>query len=198
MARLKPLDPSAFSPDLKAFLGPAALADPTKLGVLRIWAQRPDIALAYRTFIQTILANAKLPRRLIELVRIRIAFHNQCRSCMAIRYRSAVDAGVDEALVCSLEKPMEAPDLTDAERAALAYADRFANDHLSIDDAMFAELRRHYDDGELVELFSWIAFCVGFGRLGAVLDMTEELPDAYRDRSIERVTPWAGEPIVVR
>ena len=197
MSRISALAPDQWDIRLVEATRPDQ-ATPLEQGLTRYFAHCPDQALGLMQFGGALKRNRQLSERLVELVRLRIAFFNQCRSCMAIRYRSAVDAGVDEALVCSLEKPMEAPDLTDAERAALAYADRFANDHLSIDEAMFAELRRHYDDGELVELFSWIAFCVGFGRLGAVLDMTEELPDAYRDRSIERVTPWAGEPIVVR
>ena len=197
MSRLKKLDIKDWDPELRAMYH-ADSATALELGAMRMFAHRPAIGKGLIALGSSIRQKGTLPERLMELVRLRVAFHNQCRSCMAIRYRSAVDAGVDEGLVCSLEKPMEAPDLTDAERAALAYADRFANDHLSIDDAMFAELRRHYDDGELVELFAWIAFCVGFGRLGAVLDMTEELPDAFRDRSVERVTPWAGEPIVVR
>lgn len=197
MPRLRSLHLDEFDPELRAMLK-ADQKSEREMRPTSVRAHHPELAKAYVRFMGAVKQHAVLSERLRELLRLRIAFHNQCRSCMAIRYRSAVDAGVDEALVCSLEKPMEAPDLTDAERAALAYADRFANDHLSIDDAMFAELRRHYDDGELVELFAWIAFCVGFGRLGAVLDMTEELPDAFRDRSVERVTPWAGEPIVVR
>ena len=39
-----------------------------------------------------------LPDRLVEIVRLRVAFHNQCRSCMAIRYTDAMNAGVDEDL----------------------------------------------------------------------------------------------------
>ena len=43
----------------------------------------------------------ELPERLIELVRLRVAFHNQCRSCMAIRYKDAIEDGLTEDLVCS-------------------------------------------------------------------------------------------------
>ena len=63
--------------------------------------------------------NRQLSPRLVELVRLRIAFFNQCRSCMAIRYADARAAGVDEDLVCSLERPAQADNLTPAERAWL-------------------------------------------------------------------------------
>ena len=139
-----------------------------------------------------------MSERLIELVRLRVAFHNQCRSCMAIRYRDAVQDGVTEDLVCSLEKPMEASDLTAAEKAALEYADRFANDHLSIDEKVYDGLRAHFDEGQIVELGARVALYVGFGRLAATWDMTEELPEAFREKASDRVAPWSAAPVVVR
>lgn len=90
----------------------------------------------------------RLPARLIELLRLRVAFHNQCRSCMAIQYSSALDNVVTENLICSLEKAQEADDLTAAEKAALAYADKMATDHLSVTDETFAELGRYFDVAE--------------------------------------------------
>lgn len=197
MSRISKLDPSQWDDDLRSQFH-ADQATALELGVMRMFAHRPAIAKGIVALGSGIKTDMTLPPRLVELVRLRIAFHNQCRSCMAIRYREAVDAGVNEALVCSLEKPMEAPDLTAAEKAALAYGDRFATDHLSIDDTLFEELRQHFSEQQLVELGVWVAFCVGFGRLGAVWDMTEELPTAYQDRSSGPVTPWSGEPVVVR
>jgi AhpD family alkylhydroperoxidase len=138
-----------------------------------------------------------LPRRLLELVRLRIAFHNQCRSCMAIRYQSAMNNGLTEGLVCSLEKPHEAPDLTDAEKAAISYADLSANDHFSINDETFSNLRQYYTEAEIVELGMFIAFFIGYGRLGAAWDMVEELPEKFQDKSVKAV-PWGQESILVR
>jgi AhpD family alkylhydroperoxidase len=172
-------------------------ATPLELGLLRIMAHAPESAKALVTFASTLWQSHKLPRRLLELVRLRIAFHNQCRSCMAIRYQSAVDDGLTEGMVCSLEKPHEAPDLSDAEKAAISYADLSANDHLSINDETFANLRQHYSEAEIVELGMFIAFFIGFGRLGAAWDMVEELPESFRDKSAKGA-PWAPESIVVR
>ena len=90
---------------------------------MRIFANCSAIAKGVARFGAALRASRTLPERLFELVRLRIAFHNQCRSCMAIRYRDAVSDGVDETLVCSLEKPMAAPDLSAAEKVALKYAD---------------------------------------------------------------------------
>ncbi len=44
-----------------------------------------------------------------------------------------------------------------------------ASDHHQIDDAVFAELRRHFSDAEIVELGVSTALFVGFGRFNAVI-----------------------------
>jgi AhpD family alkylhydroperoxidase len=173
-------------------------ATPLEQGATRMFAHNPTLAKGVVAMFVALKQGRSLPERLIELVRLRVAFHNQCRSCMAIRYRDAVQDGVTEDLVCSLERPMEAENLTAAEKAALRYADRFANDHLSIDDRVYAELREHFDEGQIVELGTRVGLYVGLGRLAATWDMTEELPDAFRDKTKARVTPWSGEPVVVR
>jgi len=197
MSRIAKLPPDRWDPALREMFA-AEQATPLEQGAMRMFAHRPAIAKGIVALGAGIKTDRSLPERLIELVRLRIAFHNQCRSCMAIRYRDAVAAGVDETLVCSLERPAEAPDLTAAERLALDYADRFATDHLSIDDAIYEALREHFYEGQLVELGCWVAFCVGFGRLAATWEMVEELPEAYRSREAEPISPWSGVPIEVR
>ncbi|MDN5856246.1 MAG: carboxymuconolactone decarboxylase family protein [Actinomycetia bacterium] len=163
---------------------------PLELGNLRIYAHRPALASAYATYMAELRRPGLLTRRLVELVRLRVAFHNQCRSCMAVRYSDGAADGVDEALVCQLADPSDAPDLDDADRAALRFADLMATDHLSIDDAVFAVLREHYSEAEIVELGMNVAAFVGYGRLSMAMDMVDELPDRYRSRSGVLVTPW--------
>jgi AhpD family alkylhydroperoxidase len=140
--------------------------------------------------------NGTLPRRLVELVRLRVSFHNQCRTCMSIRYSDGLDDGLTEQLVCSLEKPQDSADLTAAEKAALALADRFATDHLSVTDETFERLREHFDTQELMELCFQIATFVGYGRMGAVLAMTDDLPSEYADPDAV-LAPWRQTPTEV-
>jgi AhpD family alkylhydroperoxidase len=162
---------------------------------LQIYAQRPEIARAHAAYGEVLRTERLLPARLIELVRLRIAYHNQCRSCMAIRYADGTEDGVTEALVCELERPEEAPDLTEAERAAIHYADLFATNHHAVSDETFARLREHFSEAEIVELLFHSAMCVGFGRMGAVLNMVDDLPERFQAEG-ETITPW-GEGAVV-
>lgn len=65
---------------------------------------------------------------------------------------------------------------TDAERAAIDFADRFGRDHLSIDDALWAELRTHWSDAEILDLTVLLASFLGLGRLTQVLDPAISCP----------------------
>ena len=188
MARIPPLSPDEFAPELQAVLGPDALGRPDQLGSLRVWARRPDLAVALHTFMQAAKEASQLSPRLVELVRLRVAFHNQCRSCMARRSPDAIGDGVSEELVCELVRPEEAPDLTDRERAALAYADRLAVAHHDIDDEVFDRLRVHFTDEEIIELGLHIAVCIGLGRVAMSWDLVDELPEGLRADG--PVGPW--------
>lgn len=141
-------------------------------------------------FLTSVLNDGELPRRLIELIRLRIAFHNQCRTCMAVRYADAVEDGVTEDLVCSLERPHEAPDLSDADRVALRFADLFATNHLAIDESLATELHRHYSDRQIHEIAVSCACFVAGGRLTAISTGVEHLPEYFQTSDDTTLAPW--------
>jgi len=192
VARITKLEPEQWDPELRELFKPEDRT-PLEVGLSRYFAHRPPLAKAIGAFGRALKVNRTLPDRLVELVRLRVAFHNQCRSCMAVRYADGAAEGVDEVLVCQLAGPEEAPDLTDAERAALRFADRMATDHLSIDDTTIADLRAHFEEAEVVELGMNIAAFVGYGRLSMAFDMVDELPERYRSTSGALVTPWNAD-----
>lgn len=195
MTRLSKVPVENWDDELRA-LTRADTAEPLELGMIRVLAHSPGVAKAIIAFGTALQQSSRLPRRLVELVRLRVAFHNQCRTCMHYRYKSALDDGLTEDLVCSLEKPSEAPDLDDREKAAIAYADIAATDHFSINDQTYDDLRRYFTEAEIVELGAFIAYFIGFGRHAAAMNMTEELPARSPDKN-EREGPWSQESVVV-
>ena len=172
MSRLQAIEPQSFHPSVQEALGQGALSNAQGLGLLRVLAQRPDLTTAFLDFRSALGAAARLPARLVELVRLRVAFHNQCRSCMALRSSSAAADGVTEDLVCSLATPEEA------------------------DDRMFDRLREQFTEPEIVELGVHLAVFVGFGRLSATWDLVDDLPERFHDRTAP-VTPWGAADAVV-
>jgi len=197
MTRISKVPVEAWDADLRAMVA-ADEATTVEQGLMRVLAHTPDIAKAVAVFGRSLFGARTLSRRLVELVRLRIAFHNQCRSCMAIRYRTAVDDGLTEDAVCSLERPQEAKDLSETEKAALAYADLSSVDHFAVDESAFDALRVHFSEAQIVELGVFIAFFIGFGRLSAAWDMTEDLPEGYQAAKDQIVAPWAADSVLVR
>lgn len=195
MSRIAKLAPEQWDERLVKAIQPDNLTD-LEQGLTRYFAHCPEQALGLMGFGGALKRNRSLPDRLVELVRLRVAFFNQCRSCMAIRYSDAVADGVTEGLVCSLERPQEAENLSAAEKVAIRYGELMATDHLAIDDAIYADLRAHFSEAQIVELGMTVAFFVGFGRLAATWHMVEELPEAFQ--KAESIAPWGAEKIQVR
>ena len=62
------------------------------------------------------------------------------------------------------------------EKAALAYAKQLTLDAHRIDDALFARLRQHYDEGEIVEISAMAGMFNYFNRVIDALHMEPTMP----------------------
>ncbi len=85
-----------------------------------------------------------------------------------MRYAGARQAGLTEVKIAALDD-VDSNLFSPRERAALTFAELMATDHHKIDDAVFAELRRHFSEAEVVELGVSTALFVGLGRFNAIL-----------------------------
>ena len=168
-----------------------AFADST----FEIFQHLPKTASHMLAIVENMRREGTLSQRLLELARLRIAFHNQCRICMSTRYQSAVEEGLDEASVCALEAPQEATNLSPAEKIAIEFADRFATNHLSIDGAFYERLRGFFTEAEIVQLGFNCAFNSGFGRLFATWQTTAGTPEMHRDAD-GKFRPWTSPSVV--
>ena len=63
--------------------------------------------------------------------------------------------------------------LSPEEQLAVEYAERFATDHQSIDDAFFVRLRQCFSDPEILDLTICLSAFLGLGRTLRALGITE-------------------------
>ncbi len=70
----------------------------------------------------------------------------------------------------------ESAPLSEADKAALAYARQLTLDPHNIDDALFARLRAHYDEGEIVEISMMAGLFNYFNRVNDALLMEPTKP----------------------
>jgi alkylhydroperoxidase family enzyme len=85
-----------------------------------------------------------------------------------VRYAGARHAGLTEEKVQALHDETS-PLLSPRERAAVRFAERMAVDHHKVDDALWAELRAHFSEAEIIELATHTTLFIGFGRLNEIL-----------------------------
>jgi alkylhydroperoxidase family enzyme len=62
-------------------------------------------------------------------------------------------------------------DFTEKEKAALRLAERVTRDAHTVDDRLWADVRSHYDEGEVVELVSAIGLFNYFNRFNDALQV---------------------------
>ena len=101
-------------------------------------------------------ATLGLDRELAQLVRLRVAQINNCAYCLNVHYQAAADVPVDLVKVRLLSAWWETTLFDEAERAALAYAERLTRAADATSEQSFQdvhdELVRHFDSASVVEL----------------------------------------------
>jgi uncharacterized peroxidase-related enzyme len=80
-----------------------------------------------------------------------------CQYCMAHTAGGAMRFGVDEAKVAAVWDYRSSPLYSEAERVALDFALAAGSVPNDVTDAMFAELREHWSDNQVVEILAVIS-----------------------------------------
>jgi alkylhydroperoxidase family enzyme len=136
------------------------------------WALlRPKMAAGMGRLSSAVYDNSQLTVREREAARWTIALINDCAVCGTPGPATGEQAGAGEPFYVSATDWRAATDLSDRERLAAEFAERFALDHqaLSADDAFWSRLHAVYDDGELADLVICCGTFLGMGRTLAVV-----------------------------
>jgi alkylhydroperoxidase family enzyme len=134
------------------------------------WAlMRPKMAAGMGALSEAVYTNTQLTLRERESARWTIALINDCVVCQDTRARDGVAAGVDEGFYGEVANWRTSAALNDRERLAAEFAERFALDHLAMDDAFWARLRSTFADDEVADLTMCCGMFLGLGRVLAVI-----------------------------
>jgi alkylhydroperoxidase family enzyme len=116
-----------------------------------------------------------LPVRVREAARMRIAQLNDCMVCLAFRADKVKAQGVSEEFYSHVGVHDDGAQFSEQERMAMEYAERFAVDHMSIDDAFFDRMRQLFTDPEILDLTICMSAFLGLGRTLRVLGITDTM-----------------------
>ena len=157
MARLLPL-PIERSPELREhfnfFVGTLGFVPNSVLTMQR----RPKLVKA----LAALNGAAMDPEGEVDLGFRRLVGHFAskaagCQYCMAHTVLGAKNFGVDDARLAALWEYADSPLFTEAERVALEFAGAAAQVPNAVTDELFARLRTHWTDDQIVDLLGVIA-----------------------------------------
>lgn len=134
------------------------------------WALlRPEMAAGMGALAGAVYANSRLSVREREAARWTIALVNDCAVCQDTRARDGDRAGADEGFYVEVASWRTSGALSDRERLAAEFAQRFALDHLAMDDDLWTRLHGAFADDELADLTICCGTFLGLGRTMAVV-----------------------------
>ncbi len=130
---------------------------------------RPKMAIGMGALSEAVYGNTQLPLRERESARWTIALINDCAVCRDTRAREGDQAGIDDGFYSEIASWRTSTELTARERLAAEFAERFALDHLAMDDDFWARLRGEFADDEIADLTICCGMFLGMGRTLAVI-----------------------------
>lgn len=118
-----------------------------------------------------VVASSSLPKATQELVKIRASQINGCAYCTDMHAKDATHAGETQVRLNLVATWREATVFTEAERAALAFAEegtRLADAYEGVSDETWAAVRKYYDEEQTVALMIVVAAINTWNRLNVI------------------------------
>jgi len=119
-----------------------------------------------------VIHHSTLPKSTQELVSLRASQINGCGWCVDMHTKEAAAAGETPVRINLVAAWRESTVFTEAEQAALALAEegtRLADANLGVSDETWAQVRKHYDDDQIVALVSVVALINAANRLAVIV-----------------------------
>ena len=119
---------------------------------------RPEIAKAFIQLNKAVMANkGRVTSALKRLIGYLASYTAGCQYCQAHTIRAAERYDGKEEQLENIWEYSTHPAFSDAERAALDFAIAASTIPNSVDDQIALELRKHWDEGEIVEMLGVIS-----------------------------------------
>lgn len=163
MTRIAPLTASEITdPELRDLIARGeALGVPDAL-FGRILARAPAQAKPLMKALLASHAEGSVDHALKEVIRIQLARFAGDAYFSALRSQRARVAGLtEERIDAGCEAYEDSPLFSEAEQSALRFADQMYLDPHKVDAAMYADLKRHWTEAQIMEFGAFIAFHYG-------------------------------------
>jgi alkylhydroperoxidase family enzyme len=126
------------------------------LNLYKMLLHSPAVAEGWLAFLTSIRQKAALPGRYRELAILRVAVLNGADYEFEVHVPFALKEGWAQAVIDALRAKRVPDELDGADRAVIAYADSMTRE-IHVPDDIFASVREHFAERQIVELTATIA-----------------------------------------
>jgi uncharacterized peroxidase-related enzyme len=117
-------------------------------------AHTPALALATAAYLKALLSDGALPGLYKELIATRLSMLHESEYAVKAHALSARQKGASEAQIAAARGDFENGPFFAAEKLGFRAAERLHRSAVEITDEFFAELRQHFSDPQIIELFA--------------------------------------------
>jgi AhpD family alkylhydroperoxidase len=139
---------------------------------IAVYAHAPSLLLGYGMFEQATARQHRVDERLKALVELKAAALVNCEFCVDIASSLGREAGVTEEQLLALPHYRESDLFSELEKLVLDYATAISRTPTVVSDELFAALREHFDERQLVELTNVIVLENMRARFNSAFEMT--------------------------
>jgi len=186
MTRVRNIEPDELSPELaETYRAFAAGYGPFRNQVA-VFAHVPPALRHLMPLLMELRAAGTLPKRTLELALVTVSKLNACHYCVAHHKPFLVVEGVSGAGVDRLLEYGDHPELDEVDKLVVEYAIAAWERPNRIPDALFARLRDHFSEAQIVELTLRITLCGFFNKFNDALQIEKE------SEALDRLAAVAG------
>jgi alkylhydroperoxidase family enzyme len=159
---------------------------------ITVYAHAPRLLFGYGMLEQATGKQHRVEERLKALAETKAAAVVNCEFCCDIASSIAREAGITEEELLALPRHRESDEFTALEQLVLDYATAMSRTPTAVTDELFAAMREHFDERQLVELTNVIALENMRARFNSAFDMT---PAGFSEGMVCAVPEAAPEAI---
>ena len=136
---------------------------------LEAYAHLPRLMLGYGAMEGATASLHGVDERVKVLAELKAATLSQCEYCIDIGSQIAARAGITEDQLLALPRYRESELFGELEKLVLDYAVGMSSTPVAVSDELFAKLRDHFDEAQIVELTNIVALENMRGRFNGAL-----------------------------
>jgi uncharacterized peroxidase-related enzyme len=174
MARVRDIAASELPPDLACIYEAFAGSYGPFRNQVAVFAHVPPALRHLMPLLMELREARTLPKRYLELAIVAVSQVNACDYCVAHHKPFLAVEGLSAGGVDRLQDWRDHPELDEVDRLVVEYAIAATERPNQLPDLLFARLRTHFSEAQIVELTLRITLCGFFNKFNDALQIKDE------------------------